>query len=414
MTIDSKAAKRHTVMVLSAALLLRALVAWTVMTQYAPEWLFTRGVEMTLLAKSLLAGQGLSSPFGVPTGPTAFIAPAYPVLVAAVFKIFGVESRAAEFVVLTAQTALNLATIALMMHVARKLFSERAAVLAGLVWACSPPLLWLPTIFWETSFSACMLMGLLALALHWTERPTRWMWPLLGASCGVIALMNPALLLSALAITAWVWFRVRRTAGWQPWIAVLVFVVVFSPWPVRNARVFHAFIPLRTTVGFELWMGNRPGATGYLDESVFPMYNPQELHEYVQRGELGYTAWKEELAHEYIAEHPAVFVRMTAVRAVRFWSGTGTQHGSFIFELHALATTLFGFAGVWLLRRRRTLALLFATPMLLFPLPYYLTHAEFRYRIVIDPLMTVVAAYAVCELYRMHVVCNAKTAEAAQ
>ena len=34
-----------------------------------------RGMEMGLLAKSVLAGQGLSSPFGVPTGPTAFIAP---------------------------------------------------------------------------------------------------------------------------------------------------------------------------------------------------------------------------------------------------------------------------------------------------------------------------------------------------
>lgn len=416
MTIDSSRAKqmRHTMTVLAVALMLRALVAWIVMTHYAPEWLFTRGVEMTLLAKSLLAGQGLSSPFGVPTGPTAFIAPAYPVLVAAVFKIFGVESRAAEFVVLAAQTALNLATIALMMHVARRLFNERVAVLAGLVWACSPPLLWLPTIFWETSFSACLLMGLLALALHWAERPTQWMWPMLGASCGVMALVNPALLLSALAITAWVWFRVRRTAGWSPWIAVLIFVVVFSPWPIRNARVFHAFIPLRTTVGFELWMGNRPGATGYLDESIFPMYNPQELHEYMQRGELGYTAWKEQLAHEYIAAQPAVFARMTAVRVVRFWSGTGTQHGSRVYALHALATTLFGFAGLWMLRRRRTLALLLVTPMLLFPLPYYLTHAEFRYRIVIDPLMTMIAAYAACELYKIFSERNAKTPEAAQ
>jgi hypothetical protein len=53
------------------------------------------------------------------------------------------------------------------------------------------------------------------------------------------------------------------------------------------------------------------------------------------------------------------------------------------------------------MRRRRAIMLLFALPMLLFPLPYYLTHAEFRYRIVIDPLMTVLAAYAACELYRM-------------
>ncbi len=295
---------RHTAVVLGVALALRALVAWIVMTHYTPEWLFTRGVEMTLLAKSLLAGQGLSSPFGVPTGPTAFIAPAYPVLLAAVFKIFGVETRAAEAVVLAAQTALNLATIAVMMHVERRLFSERAAVLAGLVWACSPPLLWMPTILWETSLSAFLLMVLLALAIEWTEAPAKSMWWLLGAGCGVIALVNPALLLSALAIAAWVWLRMRRSAGWMPLTAVLAFVVVFSPWPIRNARVFHAFIPLRTTVGFELWMGNRPGGTGYLDESLFPTYNQQELQQYIQRGELGYTAWKTQLAREYIAANP--------------------------------------------------------------------------------------------------------------
>ena len=401
MTIESNVARKNTAAVLGVALLLRAVTAWIAMARYAPVWLFTRGMEMSLLAKSLLAGQGLSSPFGVPTGPTAFIAPAYPVLVAAVFKIFGVETRAAEAMVLAVQTMLNLATIALMMHVARRLFNERAAVLAGAVWACSPPLLWMPTIFWETSLSACLLMGLVALGLEWGLRPNRYMWPVLGVYCGVVALVNPALLLSAFAIMVWVWFRVRRTAGWMPLMAVLTFVVVFSPWPIRNARVFHAFIPLRTTVGFELWMGNRPGATGYLDESLFPTYNRQELQEYIQRGELGYTAWKEELAQGYISTHRRAFVRMTALRVVRFWSGTGTQHGSSIYMVHALATTLFGSAGMWMLRRRRAILLLFAGPMLVFPLPYYLTHAEFRYRIVIDPLMTVIAAYAVSELSRM-------------
>ena len=401
MTLESNVVRKNAAIVLGVALLLRAVTAWIAMTRYAPVWLFTRGMEMSLLAKSLLAGQGLSSPFGVPTGPTAFIAPAYPILVAGVFKIFGIETRAAEFVVLAAQTMLNLATIALMMHVARRLFNERAAVLAGAVWACSPPLLWMPTIFWETSLSACLLMGLIALGLEWGSRPNKWMWPVLGIYCGVVALVNPALLLSAFAIMVWVWFRVRRTAGWMPLAAVLTFVVMFSPWPIRNARVFHTFIPLRTTVGFELWMGNRPGATGYLDESLFPTFNHQELQEYIQRGELGYTAWKEELAQEYISTHRRVFVRMTAVRMVRFWSGTGTQHGSCVYAIHALATTLFGFAGLWMLRRRRAILLLFLGPMLVFPLPYYLTHAEFRYRIVIDPLMTVLAAYAVCEICRM-------------
>ena len=46
-------------------------------------------------------------------------------------------------------------------------------------------------------------------------------------------------------------------------------------------------------------------------------------------------------------------------------------------------------------RRRPNVAALFWLPLLLFPLPYYITHAEFRYRLIIDPLLTILGAYAI-------------------
>jgi hypothetical protein len=54
-------------------------------------------------------------------------------------------------------------------------------------------------------------------------------------------------------------------------------------WPMRNAKVSHAWIPTRTTVGFEVWMRNRLGADGFLDESLFPTYNQKELSSYKKR-----------------------------------------------------------------------------------------------------------------------------------
>jgi hypothetical protein len=63
--------------------------------------------------------------------------------------------------------------------------------------------------------------------------------------------------------------------------------------------------------------------------------------------------------------------------------------------MHATFTTVLGAFGWWFLwRRNRELAMLFAVPLLLFPLPYYVAHAEFRFRIVIDPLLSVLTAYA--------------------
>lgn len=397
--------RSHVLNVLGIALGLRLLVLWVVIARYPPQWLFTRGMEMGLLAKSLLAGEGLSSPFGGHTGPTAFIAPVYPVFVAAVFKVFGSYSLASAVAIIIIQIGLNLLTIWLIMCIANRLFNQSAATVAGLIWACSLPLIWMPTILWETSLSSFLLAGLVAgiLRLREQSQVTRSQWLIFGAYCGFSALVNPALLLSVIAIAAWLVYQLRKTATYKPLLALLAALLVFSPWPIRNAIAFHAFVPLRTTVGFELWMGNRPNATGYLDESLFPMFNQIELADYNTRGEIGYSHHKSQLATQFIQQHPATFLQLTAIRAIRFWTGSGTQNGSIFFAIHAIFTSLTGMAGlIFLIKSRRVaIALVFALPLLLFPLPYLITHAEFRYRIVIDCLLTVLSGLAITEFYRI-------------
>jgi 4-amino-4-deoxy-L-arabinose transferase-like glycosyltransferase len=388
--------QRTTWTVLALALLLRFLVILQVLFHYPPGWLYTRGNEMGFLAKSLLAGQGLSSPFGVPTGPTAFIAPAYPIFVAGIFKLFGVDSVASAVVILLAQSGAALLTIWLMMRIANKLFNPRAALIAGLIWACAPPLLFISTIFWDTSFALCALTGLVALVLELRPNPSKLAWIGLGAFVGFIALLNSAMVFTAAALLLWLAAQSSRGARTRCLLAVCTFLVVFSPWPIRNARVFHAFIPLRTTVGEELWMGNHPNSNGFLNESLFPTYNPTELAQYNQLGELAFTRNKSALAMDYIRQNPGTFIALSARRILRFWTGTGTQNGSALFAIYATLTTLFGLIGLWRLARSRryAIAICFAIPFMLFPLPYYITHAEFRYRLLIDPLLTILAAYA--------------------
>jgi len=388
--------KRTTLTVLAIALLLRVVVILFVLFRYPPGWLYTRGNEMGFLAQSLLFGQGLGSPFGVPTGPTAFIAPAYPILIAGIFKLFGIDSITSAVVILLIQAAAALLTIWLMMRIARTLFSPRAAMIAGLIWACAPPLLFIPTIFWDTSLAICALTGLVALVLELRPNPSKIVWLGLGAFCGLIALLNSAMVFTTVALLVWLAAQAPRGARARFLLAVCTFTIVFSPWPIRNARVFHAFIPLRTTVGEELWMGNHPHSTGFLDESLFPTYNASELAQYRQMGELAFTRNKSALAMDYIKQNPVTFLALSTRRVLRFWTGTGTQNGSLLFAIYAAFTTLFGLIGLWRLIRgcRYALAACFAIPLLVFPLPYYITHAEFRYRLLIDPLLTILAAYA--------------------
>src|ERR1700712_4652465 len=115
--IDAAVHRVHTVAILALALVLRLLVLTVVLTQYPVKWFYTKGLEMGLLANSLLNGQGLSSPFGPPTGPTAFFAPAYPVLIAAVFRIFGAYSLASSIAIIVSQIVLNLLTVWLVIKI---------------------------------------------------------------------------------------------------------------------------------------------------------------------------------------------------------------------------------------------------------------------------------------------------------
>jgi hypothetical protein len=67
-----------------------------------------------------------------------------------------------------------------------------------------------------------------------------------------------------------------------------------------------------------------------------------------------------------------------------------------VVEGHVMLTSLLGLSGLAaLFKRHRAAAMLFLLPLLLFPLPYYITHPESRFRLVLDPLLTILSAYAV-------------------
>jgi 4-amino-4-deoxy-L-arabinose transferase-like glycosyltransferase len=396
---DAHGLRTNTVSIVLLALAARLLALWFVLTRFPHNWLYSRGIELGTLAHSLVAGQGLSSPFGGSTGPTALLAPGYPALISVFFRIFGSFTFTAAIAVILMQLLFSVMTVLLIMMVAQRCLDSRTADLAGMFWAVSLPLLWMPEIFWETCLSTLLLVGMIALALRCERKPSRSLWALMGAYCGLAALVNPALLMALLGLLAWAAWQTRKTLRYSPLLSLLALLLVFAPWPIRNARALGAFIPLRSTVGLELWMGNRSGATGFLDESVFPIFNRWEYDQYVSKGEVAYMRDKSALAKAYIRAHPVDFLRLSALRCFRFWSGTGNKDGSMLFVIHATLTTCLGVAGIWRLwqRGRVNLVVLFLLPLMFFPLPYYTTHAEFRYRLVIDPLLTILGAYAVTD-----------------
>ena len=320
--------------VLGLALATRLLPFFSLLRQHKATWIFGRGLETGFVAHALLNGQGFASPFGGDTGPTALISPGYTLLVAAVFRLFGDASAASAIVILLTQIALGVLTVWLIMRLTARLAGGRAALFAGAYFALWPPLLWVPTIFWDTSLTLCLMPALVLLALRLRERPTMRLWLALGALSGFAVLVNLALPPTVLAVFAWLLWTTKRTRRGLPLAGALA-LLIYAPWPIRNAHAFHAFIPLRTTVGLELWMGNREGAKGFVDESIFPLYNHSELTRYRQLGEIAYMQEKSAFAMAHISQYPGTFVALSARRFLRFWFGAGTQNGSALYNFRS-------------------------------------------------------------------------------
>src|ERR1700739_1585225 len=82
--------KRYALLILVGFALRFGFVIWARPYVGSANTMTPFGAEVCRIATHLAAGEGLRSPFhGGDTGPSAWVAPVYPYLVAAVFRLFG-------------------------------------------------------------------------------------------------------------------------------------------------------------------------------------------------------------------------------------------------------------------------------------------------------------------------------------
>ncbi len=146
---------------------------------------FSFGWEMGSIGRSVAAGEGFSSPFGEPTGPTAWEPPLYPYLIAGVFKVFGIYSLASAVVLLVINSVFSALTCIPIFWIGRRCFKEKIALWTCWLWALFPPIMtWATRWVWETSLATFLLTSLFWLTLMMADGefsffPTR---PLVASS----------------------------------------------------------------------------------------------------------------------------------------------------------------------------------------------------------------------------------------
>jgi 4-amino-4-deoxy-L-arabinose transferase-like glycosyltransferase len=367
---------------------------------------YSFGFETGSIAASLATGNGFGSPFGVPTGPTTWIAPVYPTIVAAAFKAFGVFSSAAAIAILVFNSLCAALTVPFICRIGRRVFDDRTAEVAGWIWALTPFLAyWSVTWVWETALSALLCAIVFSFTLE--LETTNWRsWAGLGVLWGAIALTSPSLLgffPASLVYPAWKFRKDLRIAIARMLVAVVLFLVTIAPWIARNEAVFHRLIFVRGNFWFEMSLSNFHTSTGEAWSGLHPAKNPRVLNLYMAKGEPEFFDAAKSKVAGFVRTYPDEFLNLTATRVADFWDG-----GELMYETRSLVlqpwmvalTSLLAFAGLILAAIRQRAWTLYAWLFVLFPLPYYLTSTNARYRHPIEPMMVVLTGFFVAECGR--------------
>ncbi|MGB8458268.1 MAG: hypothetical protein WCE50_11145, partial [Candidatus Acidiferrum sp.] len=109
------------------------------------------------IAYSIASGKGFSSPFQRDSGPTAWIAPVYPYMLAGIFKIFGIYTRPSFFAAVFLNILLSAATCVPIFYTGKRIAGLGVASAAAWLWALFPNAIMIPFEWiWDTSLSALL------------------------------------------------------------------------------------------------------------------------------------------------------------------------------------------------------------------------------------------------------------------
>jgi len=264
------------------------------------------------LATGLVQGQGYVNAAGA---STAWRPPAYPVFLAGVYQIFGVNVTTATVV----QAVLGGLTVLMLMLLGALILDWPRALIAGVIAAVYPVLVWLPRLLLSENLSFfLLLLTLVAIVMY--LRTSRLIWMIVfGVFCALNTLVRgsnlflPVAVACILQIIRWR----SRSLNWNQLIAPLIvlavaFVLPFIPWTMRNYRVFHHAIPIATQDGLTLYGSYwPPQQNGKLIWGSLPGPDDPAIAAATQSGdEVAQSRYLNNVTRQRLRENPGYFFRL--------------------------------------------------------------------------------------------------------
>jgi 4-amino-4-deoxy-L-arabinose transferase-like glycosyltransferase len=413
--VGSQVSKKLLICIVALAFGTRFAVAMLTTSWVFPNddngWHF--GYEMGQIAASLAMGNGFSWPDWFPNlkGPTSWMAPGYPLIMAGAFKVFGIFSMQAAIALEFFLTIMSALSCIFLFLLGKRLYNAQVGLLAAFILAIYPPSIhYAIRNLWDTSLYTCCMLLIILMLLKLADQPNIKKGIALGLMLGFTALVNPIIIGVYPFAFAWLYLRAdgtRKTIINTIALMLITFSIVISPWLGRNYITFGQFTFIKSNFGKDLFMGIKVYEN--LDRAdvdnesrntslVITDADQEVLVQSNEASRSSFLLWK---ALVFIGEHPLRFTKLVMIRFARFWTYMRLQDGlqakiSLTIYLVILTLAVAGLLLTKASRRDVQLVLLF---LLVLPSPYYFTFTNmFRYRFPTETILILFASFAIQRL----------------
>ena len=260
-------------------------------------------------ALELLKGEGY--------GPTAFLPPGFPMILAGWYWAIGPNPTAGFLL----GALLGTAAIPLAYEAGRRIASHQAARWAALLTAIFPSLVLSSPSIHTTSILVVCVLGIVVLTLRAdkSKQPFGWSTIGLGAIIGLGSLVKPIFLFVPIMILLnWISVGLNRTRIWKLVLVIVIASCFVAPWTLRNYFVLNAFVPVSTNGGYVLYHGMNPNTCGMWSSE----FDSLKTNDEVESNRIA-----RDTATTWMRNHPMQCLSLICRKQAFMWGTSSTSLG---------------------------------------------------------------------------------------
>ena len=359
--------------------------------------------EFGEIAENIVKGNGYSYSQDPNRAPqkSSFQAPVYPDILAFFIKYVPNSYLALEIF----QVLISIIAGILLFLCASVFFNKSVGYITLIFYSIHPTFILIPTQFLTLTIYLAQLGFGIYLLIKINEKRSIKLLILFAINSG-ISLLNDPIFITFVTASAIYWI-ILYNKNKKELLRILfttmgITFLIILPWIIRNYRVHHQFVFIKSTFGYNLWRGNHLNATGtarQLDGSNIDDTKSVELKRKLELPEYFAEIKRDNLfrqeAWNFIKSNPGYTLKSVIRKFYYFWwfDPTHPKAKSLLYRLSYLIILIPGLAGILLHRKQIKLHSIFYFHFLLLSGVYSLTMVLPRYHMQIDYILLMFGSY---------------------